>query len=841
MWYIPSENQRVTEEIDMNEATDLLDATSGKVGIITTSNNGLSFIVDSTTPYIEYHCTSDFWVCGMREEVDWNVRPADGTTDISNVVLLGTYIRYAIMQEKNPSNHVNAEGDIYLTNGMTGRGSGSGSEAFTYTETTIGDGSIGWQRQSFDYRIMNSEVNGIEEGIHKSFQFQAGHTYYIYPVVGYNGVKNGVPDVTGSSLSELMYSDINIKVAILCQNTSVPTYDGGGGVIEPITFNFTKFTIDGPLYYVPDLDSTSLEFTSTYSIGGEYELNDRNFNNFSIESSIEGITLRSNYHDIGITAFNGYLNVDFQQIQIEPNETVPVDITLHFQDTENNLNDQIKDNFEIKHISLSDWKVYNESTNSIVIEVDYGTPIESVEKQVTISFDIDGGDIFMGSSYNIREWLKLNDTYTTKNNLTSLTTIYINSSIYDYSFGKNTITYKMIFNSGGNINEGETGNIVFHVPTYRGDELLFTVPTSIIVNEEKQSFTLDSIEISPMEIEYVASEEGSQMCNITIHTTSTGGYTPILDNLRIVNWDDSAMEIYDSMVTHIYGIYSPIYSAENNTITGQVNVGWEVHEGRGGDYQVRCLFQYSDNSFEEFEDDITSQCWTPWITMKEKIQYNYIYIPEEQVFSTYDQNLAEFGKVFSNYQDHLILNLDNAEFTNTYVTGEQPFIDTPDDIYIPWELTIPENNWDKYAHALAFVHIIKIYNLEETSLNSIADGDCSDLITDCSFLDLEVNTYNEDTTKYRYFTHIYSEKPSETPLNHIIEANKENGVITITIQLWGACQISLTKIQSNTQYYLRNSDNQIYLDPNKVTTQDLEKCTFSITTKWCVISNYISN
>lgn len=225
MWYIPSENQRVTEEIDMNEATDLLDATGDNVGLVNTSNVGLSFTLDSTTPYIEYHCTSDFWVCGMREEVEWKITPWDDTTDISNVVILGQYIKYAIMEEKSPSQHTSADG-IYLTNGYTGRGSGSGSSAFTYPEKVIGDGNIGWQSQSFNYRIMDSEVNGVDEGIHKSYQFQAGHTYYIYPVVGWHGIRNGVDTGNG----KMVLSDVNIKVAILCQNTSVPTYDGGGGL-----------------------------------------------------------------------------------------------------------------------------------------------------------------------------------------------------------------------------------------------------------------------------------------------------------------------------------------------------------------------------------------------------------------------------------------------------------------------------------------------------------------------------------------------------------------------------------------------------------------------------------
>lgn len=382
MWYIPSENQRVTEEIDMNEASDLLDVTGDSAGMIHTSSAGLSFTLTSSTPYIEYHCTSDFWVCGMREEVDWKLSAWDGTTDISNVVIVGQYIRYDIREEK--TYYGNTVGDLYLTNGYSGKGSGSGSELFTYPKVTVGDGNIGWQSQSFNYRITNSEVDGVDEGIHKSFQFQAGHTYYIYPVVGWHGIENGID--SSPSGEGLSVADVNIKVAILCQNTPVPTYDGGGGVIGSIeltnvTFNPNNFNIEY------DTDSLEAEFSIDVSVGGLYTIDPKklNIDTFSVTggSNITGLNVSMN---TGTTKYeNGKLNGSIL-IQFNPGVTMAsstiLRVSFEYNDEENSINDTIEGNITFNYLNRS-IDLQSITFNPSTIEYSQG---DTVSTQFTITY-----------------------------------------------------------------------------------------------------------------------------------------------------------------------------------------------------------------------------------------------------------------------------------------------------------------------------------------------------------------------------------------------------------------------------------------------------------------------
>lgn len=567
MWYIPSENQRVTEEIDMNEASDLLDATGDSVGMIHTSSAGLSFTLTSSTPYIEYHCTSDFWVCGMREEVDWKLSAWDSTTDISNVVIVGQYIRYDIREEK--TYYGNTVGDLYLTNGYSGKGSGSGSELFTYPKVTVGDGNIGWQSQSFNYRITNSEVDGVDEGIHKSFQFQAGHTYYIYPVVGWHGIENGID--SSPSGEGLSVADVNIKVAILCQNTPVPTYDGGGGVIGSIeltniTFNPNNFNIEY------DTDSLEAEFSIDVSVGGLYTIDPKklNIDTFSVIAgfNITGLNVSMN---TGATKYeNGKLNGSIL-IQFNPGVTIVVSTTLRvsfeYNDEENNINDTIEGNITFNYLNRS-IDLQNMTFNPFIVEYKNGD-----KTPVTTEFTI----TYTSQNYTPEKLnVKLISGLLADGSLTnSKFTITTSSIIIDSSTMKGTLS---IVPYEYNYMETE---FIYNIEIGYEDPDDPTISDSVtqqltLLRILKTGFTLDRMDISPQTVYYNKNKKTEAQLHVDIYYTKPDDLVIGTDNLK----QRGELTIFniEDMIYHDNIVYLDKTSLENCT---DADTG---DEGRRFDY-----------------------------------------------------------------------------------------------------------------------------------------------------------------------------------------------------------------------------------------------------------------
>ena len=218
MYYIPSENKMSTEYIDIDtEGTDLLNAAEGQAYMLS-RDAGISNV--NTGPFITYKCTMDLYLSAMKEDVSYVVQPYRSGYDISGVIIKGKYIRYFITETKTSTVISGlSDDDIYLRNGYKNG---------ELTNNTVGStGNMGWNEESFDYYRMVSEFapNMLAQNYHRTFHFESGKTYYIYPVIGFRGVGNPV-----SGQGDIAKIDCDIRVALLGQKTPPEEMEGGGGL-----------------------------------------------------------------------------------------------------------------------------------------------------------------------------------------------------------------------------------------------------------------------------------------------------------------------------------------------------------------------------------------------------------------------------------------------------------------------------------------------------------------------------------------------------------------------------------------------------------------------------------
>lgn len=233
MYYIPSENKMSTEYIDIDtEGNDLLDAAEGQAYLL---NRDFDISNSKTGPFITYKCTMDLYLSAMKENVSYVVQPYF-SGDVSEVIIKGKYIRYFITESKT-SDVISgdASDDIYLQNGYKNG---------VLTNSTVGStGNIGWNEESFDYYRMVSEfgANMLKQGYHRTFHFESGKTYYIYPVIGFRGIGNPMP----SDSDQLGKIDCDIRVALLGQKTPPEEMESSGGVIDinNILFNPNRLSV----------------------------------------------------------------------------------------------------------------------------------------------------------------------------------------------------------------------------------------------------------------------------------------------------------------------------------------------------------------------------------------------------------------------------------------------------------------------------------------------------------------------------------------------------------------------------------------------------------------------
>lgn len=374
MYYIPSENKMSTEYIDIDtEGTDLLNAAEGQAYMLS-RDAGISN--SNTGPFITYNCTMDLYLSAMKEDVSYVVQPYFDRYDISGVIIKGKYIRYFITESKT-STVISGpyDDDIYLQNGYK-----NGELTNSTVEST---GNIGWNEESFDYYRMVSEfgANMLAQGYHKTFHFESGKTYYIYPVIGFRGVGN--PIQTQDNLAKI---DCDIRVALLGQKTPPEEMEGGGGVIGSIeltnvTFNPNNFNIEY------DTDSLEAEFSIDVSDRGLYTIDPKklNIDTFSVTagSNITGLNVSMN---TGTTKYeNGKLNGSIL-IQFNPGVTMVsstiLRVSFEYNDEENSINDTIEGNITFNYLNRS-IDLQSMAFNPSTIEYSQG---DTVSTQFTITY-----------------------------------------------------------------------------------------------------------------------------------------------------------------------------------------------------------------------------------------------------------------------------------------------------------------------------------------------------------------------------------------------------------------------------------------------------------------------
>lgn len=268
------------------------------------------------------------------------------------------------------------------------------------------------------------------------------------------------------------------------------------------------------------------------------------------------------------------------------------------------------------------------------------------------------------------------------------------------------------------------------------------------------------------------------------------------------------------------------YDDQSKKITGTFNlVIWTIPANHCFENTYGIIYEDTDSSITSNEVSAS------WLLKDPALDSNYIIIPTEKKI-TQDQ--------LSNIQ-----NLDTSEyistaytgsFTNTYVLGEEPFIDTPDKIRIK----IPENieqyfNKTLIKNGYLGKHIIEIVDCSPSSgLSGLSDGEHNEIITKTNFIDCSIKKEDSDSG-LPILHYVYSLNPSTTDTPHEISCVKTGNKIVITQKVWATDLMEVIEPEYSADYWVEFSDNQVYLDPSIVTTNELSKMNFSVTYQWLMV------
>ena len=230
-------------------------------------------------------------------------------------------------------------------------------------------------------------------------------------------------------------------------------------------------------------------------------------------------------------------------------------------------------------------------------------------------------------------------------------------------------------------------------------------------------------------------------------------------------------------------------------------------------------------TYNDTENELTDSISIP-VTVSPKNMY--IILPSEKEISQYEmdniQNLDTSEYIDTAY---------SGSFTNTYVTGEEPFIDTPDKIRIK----IPDIVEMYFYQTLVKTgylgkHIIEIIDCSPSSgLSGLSDGEHNEIITKTNFIDCCIKRENSDSGQSISY-YVYSVNPSTTDTPHEISCVKTGNKIVITQKVWATGLVEVLEPEYSSDYWVEFSDNQVYLDPNIVTTDELSQMNFYITYQW---------
>ena len=268
------------------------------------------------------------------------------------------------------------------------------------------------------------------------------------------------------------------------------------------------------------------------------------------------------------------------------------------------------------------------------------------------------------------------------------------------------------------------------------------------------------------------------------------------------------------------------YDSQSKKITGTFNlVIWTIPANH-------CFENTYGIIYEDTDSGITSnEVSASWLLKDPALDSNYIIIPTEKKI-TQDQlnniqNLDTSDYIATAY---------TGSFTNTYVLGEEPFIDTPDKIRIK----IPENieqylNKTLIKSGYLGKHIIEIVDCSPSSgLSGLSDGEHNEIITKTNFIDCCIKKEDSDSGQ-SILNYIYSLNPSTTDTPHEISCVKTGNKIVITQKVWATDLVEVIEPEYSADYWVEFSDNQVYLDSSIVTTDELSQMNFSVTYQWLMV------
>ena len=132
-------------------------------------------------------------------------------------------------------------------------------------------------------------------------------------------------------------------------------------------------------------------------------------------------------------------------------------------------------------------------------------------------------------------------------------------------------------------------------------------------------------------------------------------------------------------------------------------------------------------------------------------------------------------------------------------------------------------------------HIIEIVDCSPSSgLSGLSDGEHNEIITKTNFIDCTIKKEDSDSG-LPILHYVYSLNPSTTDTPHEISCVKTGNKIVITQKVWATDLMEVIEPEYSADYWVEFSDNQVYLDPSIVTTNELSKMNFSVTYQWLMV------